>query len=1070
MLKLNALSEEELLGSVSTPELLTIAKSFHRNGSVKELLWNPERHTFVVHVYRYQQEYKAEIEVMQDLTITSTACTCGSDRCVHIYAALLALHEADVVPWLIEKGFASKEALSSLSPREERRLEEALHRFHSLFLEEEEGAPASNREELQVQYQIKLWPAYDSETSGALEVELKIGPGRLYVVKEIRDFLESYSSQQAMLFTDRFSYYPEEHTFAEEDREILDWMYELLAVQDMGRTYFKAPSSRSFTLPPQYAKSFLEKMSRRDAVVIYDETRRLVLEEMERPFSFRVEEEGENMHLHWQEADECLYFGRRMPLCYAGGTFYSMDKDKQRIIEHLYYLFSMEGREKLVFTAAYLESLASVLLPQLREIGRVDLVESLEQSVQAPPLVPKLYIEEEGQWKLTLDIQFHYGAVVFRPFTEEKESRDTVLVRDLKQEYRLMSVIEDTPVKLNGSSIYVSGRASVLYFLSAWMPRLSELFEVYAPKHLQEMIHEPAAPITLDTDTSGSGWLDVSFELEGIAEEDVAAMMQALQRRESFFQLENGAYVPLEHEHLQGAKSFLEQTGLREQDLDGNVQLPLYQAFELEAMSSVEMRRSAGVKQLFQRLLEPEEHDFPLPAVDADMRDYQKRGYQWMTSLDYYGFGGILADDMGLGKTLQTIAFALGKKERGVLPEPLLIICPASVVYNWKKELERFAPHLKAGMVSGTRQERRAAVAAASEKDVLITSYPALRRDEDLYEEHRFSTLILDEAQNIKNVQTKTSRAVRSINCGTCFALSGTPIENSLEELYSIFRAALPGFFRSKEGFNRMTEEQITSRIRPFVLRRRKQDVLKELPEKQESVAYADMTQEQKTLYLGQLQLLQSEASNAIAENRWQEQRMQILAGLTRLRQICCHPGMFMNEYKGGSDKLEQLMEYTEEALQQGRSIVVFSQFTSMLSIIRSRFDQKEHDYFYLDGSTKSEERVTMAERFNNGEKDLFLVSLKAGGTGLNLTGGDTVILFDSWWNPAVEDQAADRVYRFGQKRMVQVIKMITAGTIEEKIHAMQEQKRQLMDRVVQTGETSLTSIGKEEIRELLQI
>lgn len=267
-----------------------------------------------------------------------------------------------------------------------------------------------------------------------------------------------------------------------------------------------------------------------------------------------------------------------------------------------------------------------------------------------------------------------------------------------------------------------------------------------------------------------------------------------------------------------------------------------------------------------------------------------------------------------------------------------------------------------------------------------------------------------------------------------------------------------------------MDQEKVAKRIRPFVLRRLKKDVLTELPDKMESVQYTELTGEQKKMYLAQLRLIQSDAKAAIKSQTFQENRMKILAGLTRLRQICCHPSLFVNEYSGGSGKMERLFEYLEEAISNGRRVVLFSQFTSMLGLIKERLKQYGWDYHYLDGTTPSKDRVELADRFNSGEKELFLISLKAGGTGLNLTGGDTVILYDSWWNPAVEEQAADRVYRFGQKNVVQVTKLITTGTIEEKIHKLQGQKRELLDRVIQPGEQMISSLSKEDIEELLEI
>jgi SNF2 family DNA or RNA helicase len=342
--------------------------------------------------------------------------------------------------------------------------------------------------------------------------------------------------------------------------------------------------------------------------------------------------------------------------------------------------------------------------------------------------------------------------------------------------------------------------------------------------------------------------------------------------------------------------------------------------------------------------------------------------------------------------------------------------------------------------------------------------------DFELYKDKGFDTLILDEAQAIKNHLTQTAKLVKKINAVKRFALSGTPIENSLDELRSIFDAILPGFFQNQQSFRQLSQEHIARVVRPFILRRMKQDVLKELPEKIETVHHSELTKEQKELYIGYLQKIQQETIQSLQIDGFEKSRIKILAGLTRLRQLCCHPSLFLENYEGSSGKLEQFMEIAGNYLENGKRLLVFSQFTGMLQIIREQMDQADIRYFYLDGQTPSKERVEMANRFNNGDKEVFLVSLKAGGSGLNLTGADTVFLYDLWWNPAVEEQAAGRAHRIGQKNSVQVIRLITRGTIEEKIYELQQRKRELIDKVIQPGETILSSLTEQELREILAI
>lgn len=432
---------------------------------------------------------------------------------------------------------------------------------------------------------------------------------------------------------------------------------------------------------------------------------------------------------------------------------------------------------------------------------------------------------------------------------------------------------------------------------------------------------------------------------------------------------------------------------------------------------------------------------------------------------------------MGLGKTLQVIAFVRSeKKER-----PSLIVTPSSLTYNWLNEINRFAPGARAVIIDGTKEERAQKLENTGGAEFVITSYPLLRRDIAMYKEMDFSYMFIDEAQYIKNPKTMNARSVKKIKADGYFALTGTPVENSLTELWSIFDYAMTGYLYSHSEFVSRFEKSIIkdnseksmtelrARIKPFVMRRMKKDVLSELPEKIENTMLADLEPEQRRLYDAYLITAKNEAASIMSENENRTGQLRILSLLMRLRQICCHPVLFDEAYKKGSGKLEMLEEITSSAISAGHRILIFSQFTSMLDIIRARLEEMELNCFYIDGSTPSMERNSLAARFNGGEGDVFLVSLKAGGTGLNLTGADTVIHYDPWWNPAVMDQASDRAYRIGQTRAVQVIKLASRNTIEEKIIKLQDKKRVLADGIIQANTAMLSRLSKEEILALFE-
>ena len=447
------------------------------------------------------------------------------------------------------------------------------------------------------------------------------------------------------------------------------------------------------------------------------------------------------------------------------------------------------------------------------------------------------------------------------------------------------------------------------------------------------------------------------------------------------------------------------------------------------------------------------------------LRKYQKEGFKWLNELSELGFGGILADDMGLGKTIQVITFVLSKRSKKTL-----IITPTSVLYNWKDEFERFAPNVRVGLVHGTKAQRDRMLSEIKKYDVLITTYGTLKNDENEYEKLQFDYCIIDEGQNIKNPTSKTTLSVKKINSKCNFALTGTPIENNLMELWSIFDFVMPGFLFTKERFkgkfiqNKNTEE-LKSLITPFILRRVKEDVLDELPEKIEKKYLVDMTTKQKSIYKSYVKEIKEKLKSSKGNTN-------MLTFITKLREVCLDPSLIMDDYNGGSGKINALMELLDNYIAGNKKILVFSQFTSALKNIEKNLEEVGINYIYLDGSIGSKERGELVKKFNEDPLiSVFLISLKAGGVGLNLTSASVVIHFDPWWNPAIENQATDRAHRFGQKNVVEVIKLISKDTIEEKILLLQEDKKELIESLMDEKEMDgkkFKRLSEDEILNLL--
>ena len=559
------------------------------------------------------------------------------------------------------------------------------------------------------------------------------------------------------------------------------------------------------------------------------------------------------------------------------------------------------------------------------------------------------------------------------------------------------------------------------------------------------------------------GLLDVGFDFAGIAQSEIDAVLDSLFKEQDFFISKSGQVLIFDEETKEMSRTLQQLRSKRTKN--GFIQTSSLAAYQLAEFfkGKDRVQFSKDVQQLAFDLTHPEEFPLPKLQVKADLRDYQETGVKWLSMLDKYGFGGILADDMGLGKTLQTISFLSSRIDDS---KKVLILAPSSLIYNWSDEFAKFAPHLDVAVVYGLKNVRDELI--AEKHQITITSYASFRQDVEEYKDNHFQYLILDEAQVMKNDQTKIAQYLRDFEVEHTYALSGTPIENNLGELWSIFQIVMPGLLPSKKEFLKLPAEKVARYIKPFVMRRKKEDVLQELPDLIEVAYRNELADSQKTIYLALLKQMQDRIIHA-TEDEINRSKIEILSGLMRLRQICDTPKLFMEDYEGESGKLESLRELLEQIQDGNRRVLIFSQFRGMLDIIENELDKLGMDSFKITGSTPAKERQDMTTAFNDGQRSAFLISLKAGGVGLNLTGADTVILVDLWWNPAVEAQAIGRAHRIGQERNVEVYRMITRGTIEEKIQELQESKRNLVSTILDGAEAK-SSLSVEEIREILGI
>lgn len=554
---------------------------------------------------------------------------------------------------------------------------------------------------------------------------------------------------------------------------------------------------------------------------------------------------------------------------------------------------------------------------------------------------------------------------------------------------------------------------------------------------------------------------------------DYRAIAKKYQLKKKYHRLQSGAFINLQTPELQDAFELIAELDLSDEELvKGVATRTKAEAFWLQDRLR-QQTLQIQTNQAFQRLANDVSHEvgeYQFPQIQATLRSYQETGVRWLSVLGQYQMGAILADDMGLGKTLQVITLLLGLKERGENSAPHLIVTPKTLLYNWQAECRKFASTLNVLVISGTMSERKALIATMNDYDVVITSYDALRRDSVAYEAYEFHYAVLDEAHIIKNALTQGAKSVKKLRTQQRVALTGTPIENSLADLWSLFDFILPGFLGSYPEFRKRYEQPITKfgdtdkqkRLQkltaPFILRRLKTEVLTELPEKIETTMYCTLERDQRKLYEQTLVQANRELQAEIDAYGEQKARTLMWTLLLRLRQLCCHPALYLENYQAESAKLQLCLELVEESISGHHQVLIFSQFTSMLDVIAESLEQRGITYFMLNGKTSASERLALVERFNRGEVPIFLISLKAGGTGLNLTGADVVIHYDPWWNLSAQNQATDRAYRMGQTKTVQVYQLLAKDTIEERIATLQQRKHALAEALVQTGETPLST------------
>lgn len=769
-------------------------------------------------------------------------------------------------------------------------------------------------------------------------------------------------------------------------------------------------------------------------------------------FSFSVQEYPDYFEMEISESERVnVFYGGAV--LFHKGNLYLLNPKQISLLKEIKELPQEErGRKCLQFDNSDRDRLAACL-PLFGQLGTV----SAPERLQIRPFSPIFYFDREDDGRIRLDIQFDYGDV---KVTSRQQLEQLLFSSDAVLEDQLFQVCLGAGFEADFQSWRQALKPEAVYsFFHHTIPAFEKLGQVFLSDEINQLYSVQAPQVQIE---SKGGLLEIQFDFQGIAQEEIDQALKALTSNQDFY-ISSSDQVYFFDEETKQIRQNLQELGVELKD--GSFQARKSLAYSLSQL--FEGRDRISFSEEFQHLAHDLTHpeDFPLGdiRVQASLRDYQEKGVRWLQMLHHYGFGGILADDMGLGKTLQTIAFLTSQVTED---SRVLILAPSGLIYNWADEFRKFAPQLDLAVVHGLKANREAIL--SENHQIYVTSYATFRQDSELYQEMAFDFLFLDEAQVMKNAQTKIAQSLRQFVVPAVFALSGTPIENHLGELWSIFQIVLPGLLPNKKEFMKLPADRVAQFIKPFVMRRKKEEVLTELPDLIEVVYKNELEDQQKAIYLAQLQQMRDRLAQ-VTDQEFQRSRVEILSGLMRLRQICDTPALFMDDYQGASGKLDSLRDLLLQVADGGHRVLIFSQFKGMLEKIEKELPDLGLTSFKITGSTPAHDRQEMTKAFNQGERDAFLISLKAGGVGLNLTGADTVILVDLWWNPAVEAQAIGRAHRMGQEQMVEVYRLITKGTIEEKIQELQEQKKHLVSQVLD-GTESRASLSLAEIREILGI
>ena len=916
-----------------------------------------------------------------------------------------------------------------------------------------------------------------------ITAQFKIGTenmksSKLYALKDIYAFLTAFYNEISLPYGKDFVFNIREQKLKPKDKKLIKFI-EMLKEMDMSKSIYKRLdekliNGKNLVIPKALLREFLLIISKHRVYLGEGFYSRQIETEIvfdKIPIPMGLKTLGDMIKLEALRGIPKALNDNEDVFLYD--TLIYLPPEEQ--LENLKpYLEVFTHGNSIFFTKEEEYRVLKELIPSMQKVtSNIELSKDLSEKIVIAKPEFKFYFDKDKNITVSLKVSYDkYEFDYFEGYFEKVIYRDT-----LKEESVVKELYKLGFENVNNSFVLLKDDDYIFQFFKKDILNLQKIGEVYYSESFTGIKSISKGSFKGDIRKGKYDYFELNFSIKGLENEEILSILKAFRDNKKYYKLKTGEFLDLEEIELKKFLKLLESLEGENKIEENKVSFPKSKGIYLEKyLEEEKMKNFRGrkeLKSLKNMLLDVSNTNFNIPKnLNGVLRNYQEKGFKWLNTLDYLGFGGILGDEMGLGKTFQTIAFLLSKED-----SKSLIVAPTSLVFNWYSEFKKFAPSLKVVMVNKSPSEREEIIKDYKKYDILITTYNLVKRDLESYKKIFFHYVILDEAQNIKNPSSQNAKSVKELKSKNRFALTGTPIENSLMELWSIFDFIMPNYLYDENKFTtryyrRLEEEpviieELKRLVTPFILRRYKKDVIKELPDKIEKKLIIPMEEEQKKVYKAYSDHIKALIEKKVINDEFKSSKIEILSYITKLRQIAIDPSLVMDKYLGGSGKMEAILELVTQVIEENHKILIFSQFTSVLKNISKLFKLNDISFSYLDGSTPSKERGKLVEDFNKNSNSVFLISLKAGGTGLNLTSADIVIHFDPWWNPAVEDQASDRAHRIGQKNVVEVIKMISENSVEEKIVNLQEEKRKLIDSVmgenIVLGE-NLSSLTEEDI------